>query len=119
MLLADERTLAPGAGVVSYSQRKSALGYRIRTVGGASLVCSDTAPIPTTEGLVLAPQLLGKKVAVRKDEGGSSLVGWELVISVDSIGPIEVQHITVEDKCFWAGEMFGKYILHHNRKMFE
>lgn len=117
MILADERSLSPGAGVVSYSQEKTASGFRIRTAGGATLVCSDSAPIPTKEGLVLAPELLNKMVAVRKDEGGSSLVGWETVTSVESIGLIQVQHITVGDKCFWAGEKPGLFILHHNLKM--
>jgi hypothetical protein len=32
------------------------------------------------------------------------------------VGEIKVQHITVGDKCFWAGEKQGKYILHHNMK---
>jgi hypothetical protein len=27
-----------------------------------------------------------------------------------------VQHITVGDRCFWAGEKRGAYILHHNSK---
>lgn len=29
---------------------------------------------------------------------------------------IQVQYITVGDKCFWAGERKGAYILHHNMK---
>jgi hypothetical protein len=115
MQLADERTLEPGSGVVSYSQIKTAAGFRITTASGASLKCSDTAPIPTPEGLVLAPDLLGKQVAVRQDDEQAS-VRWEKVTAVDSIGQIQVQHITVGDKCFWAGEKPGSYILHHNLK---
>jgi hypothetical protein len=66
--------------------------------------------------LVLAPALLGKQVAVRKDQGEKSVTEWEQVVSVESIGAIQVQHITVGDKCFWAGEQSGAYILHHNLK---
>lgn len=116
MELADERTLEAGSGIVSYSKVKFAAGFRITTASGAALVCSDTAPIPTPEGLILAPELHGKNVAVRKDHGENSTVFWDVVISVDSIGEIQVQHITVGDKCFWAGEHQGTYILHHNQK---
>jgi len=116
MILADEKTLMPGAGVVTYSEKKPAKGYRIEAEGGFSLLCSDTAPIPTPQGLVLAPSLLGKSVAVRKDEAGCSLVGWSKVTAVVEVGDIEVQHITVGDKCFWAGEKPGLFILHHNLK---
>lgn len=116
MELADERSLEPGEGVVSYSQTKSVPGYRIVTESGVSLKCSDTAPIPTPEGLVLAPDLLGQLVPVRRDENGIITVGWEKVVSVTAIGDILVQHITVGDRCFWAGEKSGAYILHHNLK---
>lgn len=116
MVLADERTLEPGSGVVSYSQLKNAAGYRIVTESGASLKCSDSAPIPTPDGLVLAPALLGKEVAVRSDVDGSTTLRWEKVTEVLAIGQIQVQHITVGDKCFWAGEKPGAYILHHNLK---
>ena len=115
MQLADERTLEPGLGIVSYSQIKTAAGFRITTESGASLKCSDTAPIPTPEGLVLAPDLQGKRVAVRLD-GANGAVRWEAVTAVEAIGQIQVQHITVGDKCFWAGEKAGAYILHHNLK---
>jgi hypothetical protein len=54
-------------------------------------------------------------VAVRKDEGGSSLVGWEKVASVTSVGTIEIQHISINDKCYWAGESKDAFILHHNK----
>lgn len=116
MQLSDQVSLKAGVGVVSYSKRKKAPGYRLTTVSGVSLVCSNTAPIPTTDGIVLAPNVLGKSVAVRRDEGGTSHSAWEMVASVDAIGEIEVQHITVGDKCFWAGEKPNSYILHHNIK---
>jgi hypothetical protein len=116
MQLADERTLEAHIGEVSYSQRKLVPGYRIVTQSGVSLKCSDTAPIPTPDGLVLAPDLLGKQVPVRRDIDGKLVVGWERVEVVAAIGMIEVQHITVGDRCFWAGERAGAYILHHNLK---
>jgi hypothetical protein len=115
MELADESTLEATNGFVTYSERKTAPGYRIVTASGIALVCSDTAPIPTREGLILAPALMGHEVAVRKDEGGSSLVGWEKVASVTSVGTIEIQHISINDKCYWAGESKDAFILHHNK----
>lgn len=117
MQLGDEKTLAQSTGTVSFSQRKRVAGYRIVTISGVSLICSDTAPIATPDGLILAPHLIGKSVAVRRDEGDAVHVGWEAIKSVEAIGMIDVQHITVGDKCFWAGERPGSYILHHNMKM--
>lgn len=116
MQLADEKNLEPAIGEVSYSQQKNCPGFRITTDSGASLVCSDTAPIPTPDGLVLAPDLLGKMVAVRRDDASGTESAWETVIEVKSVGQIVVQHITVGNKCFWAGEMKNVYILHHNLK---
>lgn len=116
MQLSDESSLEPGNGKVAKSDRKKALGFRVKTGSGASLICSSTAPIPTREGIILAPNLLGKLIAVRHDNGGSSKTGWETVTEVAEVGVIEVQHITVGNKCFWAGEFNDKYILHHNIK---
>jgi len=115
--LSDEKTLETGTGIISFSQRKQADGYRITTESGVSLVCSSTAPIPTREGLVLTPNLLNLDVAIRIDNAGTSLIRWDLVTNIEKIGKIEVQHITVGDKCFWAGERKGSYILHHNIKI--
>lgn len=113
MQLADGETLESGEGVVTYSQRVSKPGYRLQTKS-ASLACSDSAPIPVRGvGLVLAVDLkAGQEVAVMFN--GIKL--WERLLSVEAIGKIEVQHITVGDKCFWAGENDGEYILHHNIK---
>ncbi len=117
MQLADEDTLEAREGIVTYSERKKAKGYRITTRGGISLVCSDTAPLLTEEGLVLAPNVLGKVVATRRHYGARILTEWEAVETVESVGEIEVQHITVGDRCFWAGERSGAFILHHNSKV--
>jgi hypothetical protein len=117
MILADQETLEGGSGRVSYSQVKEAHGYRIITETGASLVCSETAPIPVRDkGLLTPDKLLGEEVAVRWDERGQSLASWEKVTKVEEVGLIKVQHITVGDRCFWAGEKKGAYILHHNLK---
>jgi len=116
MLLADEKTFEPKVGVVSFSMRKKAPGFRIVTEGGATLVCSDTAPIPTPDGLVLAPAVEGKFVAVRSDSVGLTRTFWDKVIRVEQVGEIDIQHITVGDQSFWAGEKSGSYILHHNIK---
>ncbi|MBI3286313.1 MAG: RHS repeat protein, partial [Burkholderiales bacterium] len=116
MQLGDAVSLAAARGIVSFSKRKRAQGLRITTASGVTLVCSDSAPIPTLAGLMLAPKLLGQTVAVRRDQDGQSLQGWELVTELVWLGEIEVQHITVGDRCFWAGEAPNAYILHHNLK---
>jgi hypothetical protein len=117
MELGHQETMEPGEGVVSYSQLKEARGYRITTESGASLICSDTAPIPARDkGLLTPDKLLGEQVAVRWDEHGQVVANWETVTKVVDVGVIQIQHITVGDKCFWAGEKMGAYILHHNDK---
>lgn len=116
MQLADHTSLEAATGEVTFSVEKTCPGFRIVTVSGATLMCSDTAPIPTLDGLVLAPDLLGKAVAVRRDGPDGSKNTWEEVIEVQDIGSLLVQHITVGDRCFWAGEKPGVYILHHNMK---
>ena len=114
MVLAHEQTLEAGTGVVRFSQRRTFPGFRITTESGITLVCSETAPIPTPNGLVRPPELLGLHVAVRRDEGGSFMTGWEKVTRVDPVGAIDVQQIDVGDRCFWAGEHANAFILHHN-----
>ena len=114
--LADEKSLLPSKGVVTYSERARSIGLRLRTEGGISLVCSHTAPIATLGGIVLAPLLLGKKIATRRGQESDGLATWETVIALEYLGEIEVQHITVGDRCFWAGESAHEYVLHHNRK---
>lgn len=112
----DPATMKPALGLVTYSRLDHVDAVRIRTAGGASLVCSTTAPIPTEEsGLVLAPALLGKRILVRGLDG----VRHERVIAVDEMGVQPVQHITVNDSCFWAGENADGLVLHHNAKMVE
>lgn len=117
MQLGSETDLTQANGEVTFSRLRSAPGFRISTVSGISLVCSDTAPIPTREaGLQRPAELAGKSVAVRRDTAQGSETGWEAVEAVVAVGDIEVQHITVGDRCFWAGESANGYILHHNLK---
>jgi hypothetical protein len=115
MILADQVSLEPATGKVSYSEPSLQPSVKIITKSGASLICSTTAPIPTTEGLVNAPDLDGKFVAVMIKD----VAGWDQVVSVTDVGNYWVQHITVEDKCFWAGENSNAFILHHNIKKCE
>lgn len=116
--LADEQTLLPASGIVSYSKRKLAVGLRVVTESGTELVCSDSAPIPVRTGGLLRPAgLRGQCIAVRDDAAEADTVRWERVDQVEVIGPIEVQHITVGNRSFWAGAKRGRYVLHHNVKM--
>ena len=116
MELADPSTLQGNTGVVSHSARSMQKCYRIVTTGGASLVCSDTAPIPVRAGGYRFPmQLIGHSVAVRRGK----VVAWEVVSDVAGVGMRDVQEITVGDANFWAGEKDGVYLLHHNLKATE
>lgn len=120
MQLADHETLQPDTGEVTYSETKVMPGFRIITESGASLRCSSSAPIPTQAGVYKTPsELHNDKIAVRRDIDGEIQITWEHVVGVESIGEIAVQHITVGERCFWAGEQEGAYILHHNLKMIE
>lgn len=114
--LGDESTadLQSRVGLVTYSKKAMARGFRIVTQSGVSLLCSDTAPIWTDEGFVVAPDLLGKKVAIRVDDD-DIVTRFEIVEALAEVGMIEVQHIAVGDRAFWAGESMGAYILHHNK----
>ena len=103
-------------GVVSYSETKRASGVRVCTRSGISLICSADAPIMTDNGYVSAPELLGKRIATRRDAGGLRCREFEAVESVESVGLIDIQHITVGNRAFWAGERQDAYILHHNMK---
>ncbi len=116
--LGDESTelLETRVGMVTYSKTKLARGFRITTRSGITLLCSETAPIWTDEGFLFAPDLLGKKIATRVDDK-DIVTRFETVEVLEEIGMIEVQHITVGDRAFWAGAKQGAYILHHNKPM--
>jgi len=101
-----------GSSKVSYAKTKMQPCVRIVTESGASLVCSTTAPIPTLDnGYMLAPTLINRKVPVMRE----NITNWETVTTVEFVGEREIRHITVENKCFWAGETADAFILHHNK----
>jgi hypothetical protein len=60
---------------------------------------------------MLAPDLLNRNIPVMRN----NLTNWEAVIMVENVGDREIQHITVDDRCFWAGETADAFILHHNK----
>lgn len=101
-------------GLVTYSKAKLAPLFRVVTSGGVSLVCSDTAPIPVRAGGYRTPgQLTGHELRPRI---GGKLMPWDVICDVQAMGEGEVQHITCEDDCFWAGEQPGACLPHHNAK---
>ena len=111
--LSDAVTLDDRQGVVTYSQSFIAPCVRITTSSGATLSCSTTAPIPTfMSNLVLANVLAGHMIPVMR----GLVKRWERVVDVADLGWQLVQHITCENACFWVGDVFGVYILHHNQK---
>jgi hypothetical protein len=113
LTLIDPETLRESTGTVSYSQTKEAPLWRITTSIGVTLVCSDSAPIPTLHGDYKTPaNLMGQMVPVCR----RGVIGWDAVTDVSALGLGPVQHITVGDRCFWAGEERGGYIAHHNAK---
>ena len=87
---------------------------RILTKSDVALVCSTSAPIPTSEkGIMKAPYVLGEKVAVYKD----GMQYWDEVVNVESVGELFVRPIDANGQCFWAGEKENAYILHHNARL--
>lgn len=115
VLVGDRLLLIDGSeGEVTYSETKRARLYRIVTASGVSLVCSDTAPIPVRAGGYRTPDaLMGHEMRPRVDGG---LADWDVIADVQALGEGDVQHITVGDACFWAGEHRGAYLPHHNAK---
>lgn len=111
--MADPDTLAPRQDRATYSKAVLQPCVEIVTASGVVLRCSTSAPIPTQgHGLVLAPHLAGKCVAVMDGNGER----WEPVTRIRGIGQRMVQHISVNDGCFWAGAEPGRFILHHNKQ---
>ena len=108
--LGNEKTLDLYLGMVKKAIIELQSCVRVTTSGGITLVCSTTAPLPTTRGVVLAPDTIGEKVAVFK----SGLAYWDTVISVEPVGEKYVRAIDAHNNSFWAGEKEGAYILHHN-----
>jgi hypothetical protein len=102
-----------GDNAVTYAATRLQPCVRLVTESGASLICSTTAPIPTLEnGYMLAPTLANQSVPVMR----TNITKWENVVSIEDVGECLVRHITVGDRCFWAGETTDAFILHHNLK---
>jgi hypothetical protein len=109
----DPVTMQHGSGVVTYSKAEEVQMVKVITKGGIELSCSTTAPIPILGGeLILAPNLTGQKILTRTGNGYSD----DVVEEVAELGMGFVQHITVGDRCFWAGTDGSSFILHHNIK---
>jgi hypothetical protein len=112
--LADGRTLETTVGSVKSALVEKQPCVRVMTTEGTSLVCSYSAPLATLDGIVHAPNVLGKQVAVLYKDSGGNVNYWETVCSVEEVGEKFVAVIDAHDNFFWAGEKEGAYILHHN-----
>lgn len=108
--LGEGSTLETSLGTVKAALVEKQPCVRVTTTSGISLVCSHSAPLATLRGIVHAPNVLGEKVAVYKD----NVTYWETVETVEEVGEKFVAVIDANDNFFWAGEQEGAYILHHN-----
>jgi hypothetical protein len=109
--LADETTLVSRIGSVKTAINEYQPCIRISTKDGISLVCSTTAPIPTkNNGIIKAPDTLQEEVAVLHN--GNTY--WSEVVKIEDVGMKFVRAIDTGNNSFWAGEIEGSYILHHN-----
>jgi hypothetical protein len=116
MIVSDPVTGEHSTGEVSFSETKLVPCVRITTARGVELDCSMTAPIADVEGnQILAPNLFDKVIPVVIDDEFS----WDRVVKIETLGDQYVQHITVENNFFLAGNHEGKYVFHHNVKMVE
>jgi hypothetical protein len=111
MLGVDPTTMERKLLLVSYSQSAMADCVQLRFADGTVLTCSTTAPIPTPDGLVNAPDMLGKQTITLISE-----LKWTECVQVIQMGLMEVQHITCENGVFLAGDIKGMYAAHHNLK---
>jgi hypothetical protein len=110
----NPKTGAKRWGQVSHSETTQFDGVQIATESGITLTCSTSAPIGLADGGSAQPaHLEGRLVAV--DDHGTFRV--EAVTSVKSVGIIDVQHITCEDDFFLAGDVEGRSLAHHNKKL--
>jgi hypothetical protein len=84
---------------------------RISTSDGITLVCSTTAPILTKDkGFIPATEVYGKRVAVMRN----GVTWYDEVVGLEDVGMKFVRVIDAGNNSFWAGEVSGSYILHHN-----
>lgn len=109
---ADPVSLEPMTHTVTYSETKVQPCVLVETEDGKSLVCSTSAPLAAIGGLVLAPDAVGHHLAVTDD---SHCEKWVGAISARPMGDLPVQHLSMDDGCFWATEDGAGFILHHNK----
>jgi predicted phage tail protein len=105
---ADPVTLDRMTHVVTFSEATLQPCVVIHNVSNKSLECSTSAPIPTPQGLVNAPDVGDRMIAERADDGYGD---WCRVKAVRSLGERTVQHISLSDGCYWVND-----ILHHNKQ---
>jgi len=111
LLLCDLNTLSNVEGKVKDSFVDYQVCHNVVTESGASLVCSDTAPIPTKDnGIKNPPELVGELVPVLRNNS----ITWEKVVSNENMGYKFVKVIDAYDNYFWAGATADAFILHHN-----
>lgn len=106
LVTADPVTLERGTAVVRYSEAKLQPCVGV-LLADRSLHCSESAPLPTPKGLVDAPHVSSMYVAARYADRAQ----WEPVMAVYGRGLRWVQHIDIDNGCFWAGG-----VLHHNKQ---
>ena len=108
----DYEALENTKNYVSYSNPEYQPCVRIETESGISLICSESAPIPTLSGNLIYAGILctNDVVATLKNNNFE----WSKIKSLSFVGRKFVQKIHCNDKCFWAGEKDNEYILHHN-----
>jgi hypothetical protein len=111
MHLCDPATREEIGGLVSCAKTGYVECVELRAANGVVLRCSTTAPIPTDIGYLDAPETLGRMVLTKVNDR----IEESVIETVIHIGVQEVRHITVGDRCFWAGE--NGFMLHHNLKM--
>lgn len=114
LLLADEATLAPCIGLVSYSQTKRAPCVEVSLDGRPVAACSTCAPLLTPEGQRFAPEVGGQTIAARSWAAAKAL--WRRVTRLRSLGEQDVQHITCQNGWFWISLDGETFVLHHNLK---
>lgn len=108
LLGADPKTLENKVYEVTYSEPELQPCVVLSMASGHTLPCSSSAPIPISEGrLVKAPNCYGHKVAVQLIADNE----WSRVEHLAGIGRQWVQHISINDGCFWVNG-----VLHHNKQ---
>lgn len=113
MIGADPVTLEPMTHEVTYSVAKLQPCVMVETVDGSALACSVSAPLAAIDGLVLAPDVVGRYLATLDSLRCSA---WYGASAARPIGDRLVQHLSMNDGCFWAGLSGFGFILHHNKQ---